>query len=565
MRSRINPTFAVVSIAALVSYLGSFERAQAQTPQTPPQVCMDLLHTLPAGATTNDVFSALAPSEAAACIMKAAFPNDTLKANNSLEVATGAKAQTRSNAIQSGASTGANGTTSAISKPFSPLSLATEYGGITSSTSNQTVTFQIPLDGIPRGLATSGGEQYCAIPSMAFGYCVKPSLLDTLDRFSFSVSMNTSAATNAVTAAATGASTSSAQQVTAKSQGGGGPSFSGATAKVVLVKPTAQLPTFGNTPLSTNAAQNQSPKVLALNSLLQGTKYDVWRRCFANAAVVTGADRDAIATRFFNQLGQIIRSEADVTGCPEAMPTATRSVEQAALLAALRDIVLSMGITEANFNSEVFKALGAPVLSFEYDYATPQNQESNSTFKLIGSKGWFAPTSGSTQKTGAPSLTGTLNVGASIFNATPSPSVPGASLLRTLQAGAELDYIVPTSKLPGFLGKIGDSTTALAYYYQDQASPSILKVTPGTPLTGITLVGLSSTATQIFAQKGPIQVGQFKYGFGTGKNVKFPFAVTYASRTELIVRHAWGAQFGVSYDFTSLFSGSGSGAGGGHD
>ena len=82
--------------------------------------------------------------------------------------------------------------------------------------------------------------------------------------------------------------------------------FSGATAKVVIVKPTAQLPTFGNTPLSTTAAQNQSPKVLALNSLLQGTKYDIWRRCFANAAVVTGADRDAIATRFFNQLGQII-------------------------------------------------------------------------------------------------------------------------------------------------------------------------------------------------------------------------------------------------------------------
>jgi hypothetical protein len=137
--------------------------------------------------------------------------------------------------------------------------------------------------------------------------------------------------------------------------------------------------------------------------------------------------------------------------------------------------------------------------------------------------------------------------------------VPGSSLLRTLQAGAELEYIVPTSKLPGFLSKIGDSTASLTYYYQDQTSPSLLKVTPGTPLTGITLVGLSSSATQIFTQKGPIHAGQFKYGLGTGKSVKFPLAVTYASRTELIVHHTWGDPFGVSYDFTSLFSGSGVG------
>jgi hypothetical protein len=230
-----------------------------------------------------------------------------------------------------------------------------------------------------------------------------------------------------------------------------------------------------------------------------------------------------------------------------------------------------MSITEAQFDSEVFNALGAPILSFEYDYTTPQNQESNSTFKLVGSKGWFAPKSTSTgaggkTAAGAPRLTGTVNVGASIYNGTPSSSVPGARIFRTLQAGAELDYIVFSSHLPGFLGKtIGDSTAALAFYYQDQLSPSILNVTPGTPLTGITLVGLPSTATQIFTQPGPIRIGQFKYGLGTGKNVKFPIAVTWASRTELITHHTWGAQFGVTYDFTSLFSGSGSGTGSGQN
>lgn len=144
-------------------------------------------------------------------------------------------------------------------------------------------------------------------------------------------------------------------------------------------------------------------------------------------------------------------------------------------------------------------------------------------------------------------------------NATPPSPVPQGSLLRSFQAGAELDYILNTSKAPGFLGKTIDDTTAdLAFYYQDQISPSILNVTPGTPLDGITLVGLSSSAKQIFTQKGPIRVGQFKFGFGTGKNVKFPIAVTYASRTELLTHHTWGVNFGVTYDFTSLFSGSGS-------
>jgi len=230
-----------------------------------------------------------------------------------------------------------------------------------------------------------------------------------------------------------------------------------------------------------------------------------------------------------------------------------------------------MEITEAKFDSDVFNALATPILSFEYDYTTPQNQESNSTFKLIGSKGWFATKGANaggsgTNTPGAPRLTATVNVGASIYNGTPSSSVPGARIFRTFQAGAELDYIVLSSRLPGFLGKtIGDSTAALAFYYQDQLSPSILKVTPGTPLTGITLVGLPSTATQIFTQPGPIRIGQFKYGLGTGKNVKFPIAVTYASRTELITHHTWGAQFGVTYDFTSLFSGSGSGTGNGQN
>jgi hypothetical protein len=552
--SRFGSTISACASAFLLC-LGVQEPLRAQAP--PPEVCMILVHTLlemPTAPTAQDVSAALTPSEAAACIMKAVFPDEPLKIDNSVATALAAKAQTQSNAVQAGAPTGAGGTTSAISKPFSPLSLATEYGGITSSTKNQTVTFQIPLDGIPRALAAKGTVQYCAIPSMYFGFCESPRLLDTLDRFSFTVSMNTSTPTNSVTAMASGGSQSGAQPVTATSQGGSGPSFSGATAKFVIIKPPAKLPPFGKTPLSTTQARALGKKATDLNGLLTGTWYQDWQECFANAwfAAAPGANRDAVAVQFFAQLDQVMRSGRNVTSCPQG--AARSAVDLTAVLAALRSAIIASGITEATFALEVTKALGDPVLSFEYDYATPQNQESNSTFKLVGSKGWFASQTKDMQP-GSQRLTGTLNVAASIYDATPSSSVPGASLLRSLQAGAELDYIVPTGGLPGFLGKIGDSTASLAYYYQDQTSPSILKVTPGSPLTGITLVDLPSTATQIFTQKGPIQVGQFKYGFGTGKNVKFPIAVTYSSRSELIVHPSWGVQFGVSYDFTSLFSG----------
>jgi hypothetical protein len=102
---------------------------------------------------------------------------------------------------------------------------------------------------------------------------------------------------------------------------------------------------------------------------------------------------------------------------------------------------------------------------------------------------------------------------------------------------------------------MGDSTASGTYYFQYQSSPAILNVTPGSPLNGITIIGLPSNATQIFTQKGSIHVFQLKYGLGTGTNVKFPIAVTYSNRTELIAHPTWGLQFGVTYDFTSLLGG----------
>lgn len=110
----------------------------------------------------------------------------------------------------------------------------------------------------------------------------------------------------------------------------------------------------------------------------------------------------------------------------------------------------------------------------------------------------------------------------------------------------------------GLFGLLGAAAVSATYYFQYQNSPSILNVTPGTPVDGITLTDLSSTATQVFAKKGNIHVGQLRLELGpSGSSIRFPLAVAYSNRTDLITKPSLGAQFGISYDFDSLFAGSG--------
>jgi hypothetical protein len=198
------------------------------------------------------------------------------------------------------------------------------------------------------------------------------------------------------------------------------------------------------------------------------------------------------------------------------------------------------------------------------------SQPTTSTLKLIGSKsfgknicqkasgaGGKAKSSSEDANTATNPYTVTLNVAGNLYNSAPS-DVPGSGTFRDLQAGVDLDRAFCTSTAKWIGSFLGNSTVGLTYYYQDQVSPSILKVTPGSPLPGISIIGLSSSATQVFTKKGPINFVQVKYGLGTGKNVKFPIAFSWSNRTDLITHSLWSAQFGVSYDFSSLLGSSNS-------
>jgi hypothetical protein len=514
--------------------------------------------------------------------------------------------QKHSNTVQTGAPSGGSGTTSAVSKPISPLSLATEYGGITTSSSNQTITIQAPLDGIPAGLAAKGLVGYCWSPLIEIPGCVSASKLQWLNRFSVGVSANTTSSSQGVSGAAS-ASTTTVQPASLTRAGTTSPSIASTFAKFNLIRGGGALTVPSGLKQSGTAVNDAQEHIIqALNKLGGGmqngrTDYDSWQSC-----ILTQFTKDRIPTpvaqssQFFKYWAQIVpvlfdKNRPSMNCQPDAPVLSQHDIDQAAPTPAQLDqwrkqfankdqqsadplnyarLQLTNAVDEYIAAAQVFEAQTdqlikslAPVLSFEYDYNTPVNQPTTSTAKLLLSYSWrklkcsSGSSSGdSTSTSTVDRFTTTVNVGGNFYNSAPS-SVPSAGAFRDAQAGSEFDVAMcPQIKQP-ILSYLTNATIGLTYYYQDQVSPSILKVaSAGMPLPGINITGLSSSATQVFTKKGPINFVQLKYGLGFGKNVKFPIAISWSNRTDLMTHALWSAQFGVSYDFSSLLnSSSGSG------
>jgi hypothetical protein len=512
-----------------------------------------------------------------------------------------AAVQKHSNTVQTGAPSSASGTTSAVSKPISPLSLATEYGGITTSSSNQTITIQAPLDGIPSGLAAKGLVGYCWSPLIEIPGCVSASRLQWLSRFSIGVSANTTSSSQGVSGAAS-ASTTSAQPASLMTAGTTSPSIASTFAKINLIRGGGAL-TLPSGLKQQGSAVNDAQEhiILALSKLQQaGIDFDSWRSCiltqFTAERISTPAPE---SSQFFKYWAQIVPVlfHKEPMNCESTAPSLTQQdIERDApttaqrdqwrkqfatvaptdpnspeflnyarlqLINAVDDYIAAAQVFEAQ-TDQLIKSL-APVLSFEYDYNTPVNQPTTSTAKLLLSYSWRKLKCSSGNSSGDSSsattvdrFTTTVNVGGNFYNSAPS-SVPSAGAFRDAQAGSEFDVAMcPEVKQP-ILSYFTNATIGLTYYYQDQVSASILKVaSAGMLLPGINITGLSSSATQVFTKKGPINFVQLKYGLGFGKNVKFPIAFSWSNRTDLITHALWSAQFGVTYDFSSLLNSSSS-------
>lgn len=463
-------------------------------------------------------------------------------------------AERKTNLKQAGAPPGSGGTTSLLSKSATPSILATELGGITSSTTNQTVTLQTSLDAIPRALAVNGLDLYCSTPLVEiYGLgCTARDTLDQLAPWGVGITVNTSPESKAVTGTATGQAQGQAQQVSLSSAGSRSPSFAGAFLKYQIIKGKAKLPDYSS--LISEANLQGAALAIFMKSLRSKSAAD-WQQCVTDKMTQAPvAQRTDVFLKYYTQVVHVLADDGYRVDCGDK--PAPSAVEPGPHLSqamqALATYIKAASQLQAQFDQNIEKeAAKTPPLTAELDYNTPENQPANWIAKLVGSYTFD-------QASKSPGPTLSYNVGASIYGSTPSSSIPGASLLRDVQAGLESDWNIGAPS-PPVLKWIGASTVTVAVYDQYQTSPSILNVTPGSPVSGVTIVGLPSTATQIFTQKGNIFVAQARWGLGTSTNARFPLSLTYASRTELIARPTWGAQFGVSYDFTALLpSGGGS-------
>jgi len=436
---------------------------------------------------------------------------------------------------QAGSSVASSGTTNAISKNLtsSLLSLANEYGALTSSTSGQTTTVGGTLDQllIPLERSSNGLISDCAVALIKNATCVSSDLLGVLGRVSYSASLDLSQPST-ITGSATEQAAGGAQQVTG-TQGDNSFSLSQFTAKVLMYayKPSASdLKAESDAEKFTPAAASKIKELRDLQDAVD-EKWEVWQNDAKDALLA--ADETNIAHVMDVQTQKLIQLLSGAI-------SKSNSEEE------LVSIALGIAAAEANdattertvYDKALWKK---PLASFEYDFNTPANQPTNSTFRLIYGQ--------SLNK--SKSLKITANGAASIYDSQPSSSIPGASRLRDTQFGAEGDYTIPA------VGMLNSSLLSMAYYFQDQTSPAILNVTPSSPLSGISFTGLSSSATQVFTQTGHIHLGQVKLTLGNSSSgFSLPISVTASNRTELVVNNKISIrpQIGISYSFDSLLS-----------
>jgi len=489
-------------------------------------------------------------------------------------------AESFSNSKQQSAPSGSSGSTSAVSKPAGSTSLIQDVGGVSATSNGSSLTLQFAPGDLVEELASDGVFDFCTATIQTQG-CKSSTWLKVFAPATLSVTANTTTPAASVkgTATATGTAVPATLQSAPNTL-----SFGALTAKYSFLYPKKDAKTVAKD-LQT-AAQTLSSSLGTFQAdLSQCNAYNNWKSEVENDAKQAlenaGNDNDSkslysFLVRSYNELS--IRMASDHT-CQSD-------------LSKLQSVVNTVAAYQAAIAAEsVIAKSSTPLLGLEYDFTTPPNKPSYHTAKLNFS--WQSSTSCNTQlKTAASkalegvnpkatldnsiaatcsdapagaaakkvpsvstSATPSWNIAASggvdIYNDEPSSAIPSASHLRDVQAGAEITRVwhISTYKhenaaLAALFSKLGDLSLVGAYYYQDQTSPSILNGPP----SSITFNGLPTTASQVFATRGPINVGQIRLGFGTGTNIRFPIAVSYSNRSDLIVHPFVGVQFGVSYD-----------------
>lgn len=174
--------------------------------------------------------------------------------------------------------------------------------------------------------------------------------------------------------------------------------------------------------------------------------------------------------------------------------------------------------------------------AIEYTLTRPKNQPEITNLRYVASGGF-----GTNEV-----WRGTVNAGLDFYTQKPVGTQVGT--LRDAQLSAQLDRIFWAKKAVNL-------TFSAAGYFQWMKERAVIVITPGDLAPG-TNISLSGAAPALLAPEGSIGLAQLKLTLGVrDTKVKLPLSFTVANRSELIKpnKRVLGGQFGISYDFDSLF------------
>ena len=430
-----------------------------------------------------------------------------------------------------GSTTGIGGSTNLVAKGTTAkvLSFAAEYGALTQTVNRQVVTVQGSLDGVPAALVRQRVLPYCPTAARSPD-CVNRGVFDALRRVSYGVSFDTSADAQQTIGTAAGPPSGAAQPVTFEADGH---SIVAANVRInVLSTRDVSSSAFQASWLKAVKAQSSAPLLgvsadalltaveQLITPILNDPDYRRWQQeTVTLVSRASAADLDAV---------WIDRERALAAVIERVNPAL---IERAA--------EFSRALTLYQFEQEdlVRSVADTPVLAIQYDLKRSNDQLATSTVRALFDKGfgtrWSVAANGAVE----------------FYNDDPPASVPGATRVRDAQFGVQVQRDLGTLPL------VGAAAISGTYYFQYQNGPSILKVTPGAPVPGITFTPLPSTASLVFADTGHLHIAQVRLVLGApSSSARFPLGISYSNRTELIDKSVLRAQFGVSYDFDSLFA-----------
>jgi hypothetical protein len=107
----------------------------------------------------------------------------------------------------------------------------------------------------------------------------------------------------------------------------------------------------------------------------------------------------------------------------------------------------------------------------------------------------------------------------------------------------------------GNVSRTVDAMFSLAGYYQYMADKALISISEGVVAPGTT-IPLPGQASVLLAEKGHIGIVQAKVTFSLkGSPVRFPVALTWSNRTELVTESDLRGNVGITLDLDSLFLG----------